>query len=186
MKGDLRQLCIAWGVMLLGGVGVVPDLYCREEERRAEEVFSVLAVRLAPYLAVEEVPLGDASRELRVGVYDKTSQRVYFREFEALTRRLKIRMSVTDLADYDGIDKLDMVYVADDRGRLPLGLFEALEGKPILVIVESERLLAEGGVIQFFRNEDGEPRWRINLGAALERGIELHPDLLELAVEVRR
>ena len=71
---------------------------------------------------------------------------------------------------------------ASEKKNLP-SLIKAVSGQPVLTISELPRFASAGGIFELYR-ENGRIRFIINLGAARKAGLEISPNLLNLATVI--
>lgn len=91
-------------------------------------------------------------------------------------RRLEVRRC-KDAAD---AGRVHILFIpASENARLP-AILEALEGRSILIVGESDGFTLRGGHIGFFI-EDGKVRFEINQDAAKRAKLKISSDLLNLA-----
>lgn len=76
-----------------------------------------------------------------------------------------------------------MLYVAASEQRRQGDLVRPLQRQPILTISQLAGFARAGGVVELYR-EDGRIRFIINLAAARGAGLEISPNLLNLAVVI--
>jgi uncharacterized protein DUF4154 len=90
---------------------------------------------------------------------------------------------VRRLAAGDGIDDLQVLFIAADQEDKVGELLSSARGRPILTVTESEGALANGSVINF--TLDGERvRFEVSLSAAEVNSLRLNSRLLAVAERV--
>lgn len=76
-----------------------------------------------------------------------------------------------------------ILYIATSERKNFPNLVKAASGLPVLTISELPRFANAGGIFELYR-ENGHIRFIINLGAARKAGLEISPNLLNLATVI--
>lgn len=78
-----------------------------------------------------------------------------------------------------------MVFVAADDATVR-ELLQRVDGRPVIVVGESERFLRQGGTIAFLFEADNKVRFSINMTAADRGGLRISAQLQKLAKSIVR
>lgn len=95
-------------------------------------------------------------------------------------RKLEVRRYRT-LSEVKGCH---ILFISPSEQSHMLEILDALQGKPILTVGESESFAVSGGVIRFM-SEQNKIRFRINAQSAEEAGLSISSKLLRLAEIVK-
>lgn len=90
------------------------------------------------------------------------------------------RIEVRSFANVAGIESCDVVFVGEAAGSDVDSILAPLAGHPVLTISEVDGFVERGGVIGLYRSEN-KLRFRINVDAARNAGLEISSKLLGLA-----
>ena len=94
------------------------------------------------------------------------------------TRRLKVEFAEKS----QNLDNCHMIFISRTvKTSEVLQILEAVKGKPVLTISETEEFIGQGGMINFF-TKNGRLYFEINLAIVRQQNIWLSSQLLKLAV----
>jgi hypothetical protein len=84
------------------------------------------------------------------------------------------------LADLSETDDVQLLFVSRSEAKRFRRVLRRLKGRPVLTVADAPGFAQAGGMIELFmRNQS--VRFRVNLGAATETGLQIQPNLLRLA-----
>jgi hypothetical protein len=94
-----------------------------------------------------------------------------------------LRLVVRRFDDIETTSPCHVLFVSGSLARQQRGLLNALRGRGILTIGETDDFIRAGGVINFVKVRD-KVHFEINLSAARQAGLEISSHLLRLAATV--
>ncbi len=93
-------------------------------------------------------------------------------------------VSIHRFMQSEGInEKCQLIFISDSKRSYLDSIINTLAGKPVLTIGESKKFAAQGGMIQFVRNEN-RIGFKINVAHVHTSGLKIAAPLLELATIV--
>jgi hypothetical protein len=149
---------------------------------REYEVKAGFLVKFTQYTAWPSNTFNTTNAPLVIGVLGGES---LFNQLEqeaaglSVARPVKVRW----LHSVDEAARCHVVFISESENRNEAAWFDALKGKPILTVGESDKTIEHGAVMRFvIKNKS--VRFEANLASAAENRLELNDGMLRVAVKV--
>lgn len=177
IAGRLVLLAAAMLAVMLMAYAQRASAQLTEREARAAYLFNFLRFTEFPSGTIE----GKSAPLCVMGTHDALGGALASLEGKQVQgRTLNVRMGMSPQTAADCL----LVYVPDAELVRLAALREALTGRAVMLVGESEQSLDRGATLAF-RSVETRLQFAVNLGAARRVGLKISPQLLRLAVEVR-
>ncbi|MBT2970029.1 MAG: YfiR family protein [Candidatus Thiodiazotropha sp. (ex Ctena orbiculata)] len=97
----------------------------------------------------------------------------------------ELPVTIEHREESNNLDNCHLLYLARSMQHLMLEINKSIRTKPVLTVSEITDFSKQGGMIELYRI-NSRIRFKINLQAAREAGLDLSSRLLKLAVDVKR
>ena len=93
-------------------------------------------------------------------------------------------LAIQRFAEAEDVGPCQILFVSSPGTRHLRPVLDALRGRQVLTVGETEHFLSDGGMVRFFE-EDQRVRFEVNLDAAERSGLKISAKLLKVARVVR-
>lgn len=167
-------------VMLSGILALPPRAFSAEAVVMEYQVKLAFLMNFAKYVDWPPVSFPKPDTPITIGLYgeDKFGNMLkQATEGKAIAgRKIVIQRADAD----DNLGEFHILFISDSEAKNLGELLSRIKVLPVLTVGETERFLAEGGVINFVKKE-GKVRLEINLAAARVGKLEISSRLLSVA-----
>lgn len=186
----VKQPALPWGFLarclfLAGGLVFFPvDGVAQPPVARDYEIKAGYLIRFTQYTVWPPDTFPSSNTPVIIGVLggDKLFKQL---EREARSGSTSRPVEVRRLATVEEGLRCHVVFLGEEESENEVRWYEALKGKPILTVGESDRAIARGSVMRFVILNN-TVRFEANLAAAAKNQLELNERMLAVASKVYR